>query len=401
MISLFGKLNRDLERLYDRRRQEAYQRRDDRVRALYDAFPELKEFDREIRLLGLERLQADCRVYENITNPQHDREQPSPSTPDDERISLMDDSPERTFFRNTDPDKTEAQQKSEQAFHEAVARRDAFLRRHRIDPLYLEPDYMCAVCQDTGRVGNRWCACRNVAIQSFIPQYFPDPMSRDALFSNFNLNLFDAHVLSGKRDTGISPREIMSGYVNMATTYVSNFERLQDRNLFFSGAPGTGKTFLMQCIGNRLMEDGKTVMYVSSPTLFDMMARYKRQQLSFRADPEQLEEATMLYDALLSWDLLLIDDLGTEPLTQESFAQLLTVLDTRQNKHLATIIASNLTVRDLSRKYDQRIASRIAGNYLTCNFPPDDIRLRIKNLIEKTGKLDSVDRPFTSQEGLP
>jgi hypothetical protein len=77
------------------------------------------------------------------------------------------------------------------------------------------------------------------------------------------------------------------------------------------------------------------------------------------------------------------------------------VLDTRQNKHLATIIASNLTVRDLSRKYDQRIASRIAGNYLTCNFPPDDIRLRIKNLIEKTGKLDSVDRPFTSQEGLP
>ncbi|NMA00289.1 MAG: ATP-binding protein, partial [Clostridiaceae bacterium] len=99
--------------------------------------------------------------------------------------------------------------------------------------------------------------------------------------------------------------------------------------------------------------------------------------------------------------LLLIDDLGTEPLTQESFAQLLTVLDTRQNKRLATIIASNLTVRDLSKKYDQRIASRISGDYLTCNFPSGDIRLRKKRLIEEAESFDSASDLEASPEDTP
>ncbi|NMA18363.1 MAG: ATP-binding protein [Clostridiaceae bacterium] len=404
MISLSVKLNRDLERLYDRRRQDAYQRRDDRLRALYDAYPELRKLDIDIRRLGFERLQADCRAFEEGTARQSEPADSSPPVSDDDReksISSTSDSLKRNVSQRSESGMTAARRKTEQAFQDALARRDAFLLEYGIDDRYQEPDYICSVCEDTGRVGNRWCACRNLAVQSFMPRYFPDPMNDDALFSNFNLNLFDSHVKSDKKKIGVSPREIMAGYVKMATTYVSNFDRLKDRNLFFSGAPGTGKTFLMQCIGHRLMEEGKAVIYVSSPTLFDMMARYKRQQLSFRADPEQLEEATMLYEALLSWDLLLIDDLGTEPLTQESFAQLLTVLDTRQNKRLSTIIASNLTVRDLSKKYDQRIASRIAGDYLTCNFPSGDIRLRKKRLIEEEESFDSADGLNASPEDLP
>lgn len=403
MISLSGKLNRDLERLYDRRRQDAYQRRDDRLRALYDMYPELRKIDIDIRRLGFERLKADCRAFEENMTPQSDNAVSSLSAPgDDEKSNAkLCDPSANIVSQHNESVITAARRKTEQSFQDALARRDAFLRKHRIDDRYQEPDYVCTVCEDTGRIGNRWCACRNVAVQSFMPRYFPDPMNDDALFSNFNLNLFDSHVKSDKKNTAVSPREIMAGYVKMATTYVSNFDRLKDRNLFFSGAPGTGKTFLMQCIGHRLMEEGRAVIYVSSPTLFDMMARYKRQQLSFRADPEQLEEATMLYEALLSWDLLLIDDLGTEPLTQESFAQLLTVLDTRQNKRLATIIASNLTVRDLSKKYDQRIASRIAGDYLTCNFPSGDIRLRKKRLIEEAESFDYADGLSASSEDLP
>ncbi len=404
MISLSGKLNRDLERLYDRRRQEAYQRRDERLRALYDTYPELRKYDLDIRRLGFERLLTDCRAFEEKMAPQSDKADSLPPDPDDENEKInsrKSDPSARTVSQHNESGMTEARRKTEQSFQNALARRDAFLRRHCIDDHYQEPDYVCAVCEDTGRVGSRWCACRNVAVQSFMPHYFPDPMNDDALFSNFNLNLFDSNIKSDKKNIGVSPREIMAGYVKMATTYVSNFDRLKDKNLFFSGAPGTGKTFLMQCIGHRLMEEGRAVIYVSSPTLFDMMARYKRQQLSFRADPEQLEEATMLYEALLSWDLLLIDDLGTEPLTQESFAQLLTVLDTRQNKRLATIIASNLTVRDLSKKYDQRIASRISGDYLTCNFPSGDIRLRKKRLIEEAESFDSASDLEASPEDTP
>lgn len=211
-------------------------------------------------------------------------------------------------------------------------------------------------------------------MQDILPAYFPDSMSSDHTFADFNLNLYDC--MPSDRLQTLSARDVMAKNLQAAQFYASNFFQLQDRELFFSGDPGTGKTFLMQCIGHRLMEEGVAVIYISAPNLFDLMTRYKRLQQSFRPDPDQLEEATMLNNAFLTWDLLLIDDLGTELATQETFAQLLGLLDTRHNRQLATIIASNLKVPDFVKQYDSRIASRLKGNYLIYSFPPGDLRLR-------------------------
>ncbi len=171
----------------------------------------------------------------------------------------------------------------------------------------------------------------------------------------------------------------MAKHQKMAQLYTGHFDRLRERNLFFSGAPGTGKTFLMQCMGHRLMEEGRSVVYITAPNLFDLITRHKRQKASFRPDPDLLEELSMLFHALQTWDLLLIDDLGTEPATPDTYAQLILLLDARQHRKLATIIASNIEVADFSRLYDGRIASRLNGNFLKYAFIGDDLRLRQKN----------------------
>jgi len=85
----------------------------------------------------------------------------------------------------------------------------------------------------------------------------------------------------------------------------------------------------------------------------------------------------MLYNALMTWDLLLIDDLGTEMATQETFGLSCSDCSTRGT----TVNSPRLSHRIskcpiLAKQYDSRIASRLMGNFLIYSFPPGDLRLR-------------------------
>lgn len=336
MKSLTQKINHDLVRVYEQRRNQAFQARDERVSRLYADFPGLESLDRRLRTAGLDQLLA---VLEQ-EGGQSGQEAESYALVEEERLS--------------------------------------FLKDQGIDDGYDQPVFVCRACQDTGRVDGDWCRCRRQIIQEILPAYFPDLTDESHVFANFNLNLFSNRKLKCG-DVQVSARERMADYLQMAQLYTGHFDRLRDRNLFFSGGPGTGKTFLMQCMGHRLMEEGKSVVYITAPNLFDLVTRHKRQKTSFRPDPDLLEEASMLFHALQTWDLLLIDDLGTEPATPDTYAQLILLLDARQHRKLATIIASNIEVADFSRLYDGRIASRLNGNFLKYAFIGDDLRLRQKH----------------------
>ena len=86
-----------------------------------------------------------------------------------------------------------------------------------------------------------------------------------------------------------------------------------------------------------------------------------------------------MYDNLLSVDLLIIDDLGTECMNQMKFSELFNIINTRllnQNHTTKTIISTNLSLKNLYNNYDERIVSRIVGNYNICYFFGDDIRFK-------------------------
>jgi len=74
-----------------------------------------------------------------------------------------------------------------------------------------------------------------------------------------------------------------------------------------------------------------------------------------------------------------VDDMGTEKLTESRYAQLLSILEIRKNNDLSfpckMILVTNSGIKDLYTMYTERIASRIAGDFLAYRFIGNDIRM--------------------------
>ena len=67
--------------------------------------------------------------------------------------------------------------------------------------------------------------------------------------------------------------------------------------------------------------------------------------------------------------------MGTEFSNQFTLSALYNLLNTRQNKGLATIISTNLSSEELARKYEDRIYSRVIGNAKILPFDGKDKRV--------------------------
>jgi DNA replication protein DnaC len=78
-------------------------------------------------------------------------------------------------------------------------------------------------------------------------------------------------------------------------------------------------------------------------------------------------------------NLLILDDLGTEPGSDSKYAELLSLLELRKaqgkNNIARTIISSNLDFKRLFQEYNERIASRIIGEFQALQFAGEDIRI--------------------------
>ena len=92
-------------------------------------------------------------------------------------------------------------------------------------------------------------------------------------------------------------------------------------------------------------------------------------------DAEEAEEVVRyVYDV----DLLIIDDLGTEFVTQFTTAAFFDVINSRIISGKSTIISSNLDFEKLSEIYSQRITSRFMGDYTIVQTVGRDLRAVIK-----------------------
>ncbi|MCI9000275.1 MAG: ATP-binding protein [Clostridia bacterium] len=135
---------------------------------------------------------------------------------------------------------------------------------------------------------------------------------------------------------------------------------------------------MSECIAYELLKQGKTVLYQTAPVMLDTIIDYR-----FRNNKKDGVNENLLsdiYHNILTVDLLIIDDLGTESLNSMKFTELFNVINTRllhQNNHITkTIISTNLNLQDLRAKYDERIFSRFVGAYNICRFFGEDIRFK-------------------------
>ena len=73
--------------------------------------------------------------------------------------------------------------------------------------------------------------------------------------------------------------------------------------------------------------------------------------------------------------IIIYDELGTECINNMKFSELFNIINTRLlNNSTKTIISTNLSLENLFSTYDERIVSRLVGNYDICHFYGDDIR---------------------------
>jgi DNA replication protein DnaC len=233
---------------------------------------------------------------------------------------------------------------------------------------YLEPKYECPDCKDTGYIGNEKCHClkRNIVDYLYSQSNIKHILDVEN-FNHFNCDLYpDDYV---EESTGMTPRDNIRNILVTAREFVRDFDK-KNGNLLLYGTTGVGKTFLSHCIAKELLDRSRTVVYLTSLELFDILEKYKFD----RDQAAKAKSAQLAY--ILDCDLLIIDDLGTELTNNFVSSQLYQCIDSRLLRQRSTIISTNLSFDDLSKHYSERIFSRITSNYQLLKITGDDIRLK-------------------------
>ena len=237
-----------------------------------------------------------------------------------------------------------------------------------LPPDALDDSPACPLCRDTGWQGAKMCRClRELCAREQIKELSKLLDLGEQSFDTFSLDVYSP---SPWRGSGISPRENMEMVYEICLNYAQKFGRFYFNNLFLSGAPGLGKTFLSACIARTVSENGFSVVYDTAVNIFSRFEDKK-----FSRDAEDTREARDETRRYLSCDLLILDDLGSEMTTPFVQSALYTLINSRLTADRRTVISSNLSMEDVRRRYAPQIASRLEGEYRVLPFFGEDIRL--------------------------
>jgi len=230
---------------------------------------------------------------------------------------------------------------------------------------YLEPIYTCADCQDTGYIHNQKCHCFKNATISLLYQQsnLEDILQRE----NFDTFSFDFYSETFTDTSNRSAKEFAENAVFYCKDFIENFNT-SFQNIYIYGNVGVGKTFLLNCIAKELLLRGHSVLYFSASELLNLLvtSTFNKHDVS----------ANYLRELIFSCECLIIDDLGTEFLNTAMESQFFYCINERLLSMKSVIISSNLLPSHLNDKYEDRIASRIIGNYKTLRLIGEDIRIQ-------------------------
>ena len=324
-------LRRATERLEDQRRRREDQQ-NARRREIYAAIPRVAEIDRQLRRTIVDIIAASLRQGND----------PVPA------IGVIRD-------KNLD----------------LQAERAELLVAHGYPADALDDKPACPKCNDTGWRGAVICQClKNLCAQEQIKELSKLLDLGEQSFETFSMDYYSPLPWPGE---ALSPRENMEFIFDLCSNYARKFGPFKLRNLFLSGAPGLGKTFLSACIARTVSENGFSVVYDTAVNVF---ARFEEQKFARdRLDAEEAKDETKRY---LGCDLLILDDLGSELTTPFVQSALYTLINARLMAGKQTVISSNLTMTQVRQRYTPQISSRLEGEYRVLPFYGEDIRLQRK-----------------------
>lgn len=212
-----------------------------------------------------------------------------------------------------------------------------FLALKNIDSSKLTPNYDCKICNDTGVVGGRICKCllnelnMKISLQSSSQTEFKS-------FDDANKEIMDVNDIKA---------------ADWLKTWCLRYPNVTKLNVNIIGGAGCGKTFLLECVANEMMKKGVVVCY---KTAFEINELARLYHIGKSYD----------FSDCLNADVLLIDDLGTEPILKNVTKEYLyNLINIRQINNKATMISTNLSLDNILDRYDERIFSRLANKNLS------------------------------------
>ena len=198
--------------------------------------------------------------------------------------------------------------------------------------------YACPKCKDTGYVDGKACDCRLKMSRRLLRAESNLPSFATATFENTSYNKLS-----------VKQKEPMTKIYSFCKKWAENIDIAKKRVVPLMGSVGIGKTTVAFCVANKLLDLGHSVYYA---TAFDLSTLIIDKQFN------RLQNVDDYYN-MLDADLLIIDDLGTEPQNTLMQEGLFAILDSRINENKKTMVCTNLTQEQFSKRYGARSESRL------------------------------------------
>ncbi|MBQ6469246.1 MAG: ATP-binding protein [Lachnospiraceae bacterium] len=315
----------ELLRSYDLKRQYAREALEERRSEIYRAVPALREVDQEIAKAGIRA--AKSRILGSGYDPSSLREE----------LSALS------------------------------KKRAEMLQSAGFSPDALEMRYECPYCRDTGFVDGQKCRCfLDAQSRLLYDRYRLGNILKKENFAHFSFDWYSDTITDEK--TGLSERQYAQIAYDRAR-YTAGHIGESGSSLFLYGRTGVGKTFLTHCIAKEALDRGMTALYFTAGEFVSLMENtvFGRREDSSFSDR-----------MVLTCDLLIIDDLGTELTNAFVSSRLFRCVNERILADRTTVISTNLSLEEFRETYSERVFSRIASQYSIVKLVGDDIRLRKK-----------------------
>ena len=219
----------------------------------------------------------------------------------------------------------------------------------------LKPKFSCELCRDTGKANGKDCVCLKKIVYAVLSEGQDIPCGEEGFLTRPRLDVLTADA-----------RDAYKKLYALLNRYALSFPEVK-KIYTLTGAVGVGKSYAAGAVSHALMRRGFSVLFLNAVRLNEIF-------LEYHLAPLHLKQSA--FAPLTEADLLVVDDLGAEPLLNNVTVNYLYSLLSERTKPV--MITTNLDAEALKARYTDRIFSRLLDkkNSKIINVAGSDLRLK-------------------------